>query len=209
MGTITRGAKVGGGTDFNTGQTASSTEMDVDLDTAYTEVNGNLENVNFDAAAAIVSSKVLVDGTRVTNSASISLLTGTVTLMTWDIETYDTGTYHSTGSNTGRLVAPTTGKYLISGEVIFDSDEVSAADSQRVIQIRLNAAGSGAGGTLIGQQTIGSPTLNQSYVVHTSTVYLMAATDYVELFAFQDSGETLDARLDLDPCHFSLTLLGA
>ena len=110
MGTIARGTKAGGGTNFNSGQTIDPAENNTDHNTMYTEFNGNIENVNVKAAAAIASSKIAFDGVRVTNSGVISLLTGVTTLMTFDTETdigtYDTGTYHSTSSNTGRLIAP-------------------------------------------------------------------------------------------------------
>lgn len=208
MGTITRGTKAGGGTNFNTAQTIDPAEDNVDLNIAYTEINGNLDNDNVKAAAAIVTSKIAFDGCRVTNSGNISLLNATTTLMTFDTETFDTGTYHSTGLNTGRLVAPTTGKYVISGCVSFAA-EGTPTDNIRLLSIRLNAAGSGAGGTLIGNQEIGSPTLATTYDVSLMIVHALTAADYVELFAYQNSGETINANLATAPSHFSIARLGA
>lgn len=50
MGTIARGAKAGGGTNFNAGQTIASNEVNTDLNTLYTEVNGNLDDDNIKTA---------------------------------------------------------------------------------------------------------------------------------------------------------------
>ena len=208
MGTITRGTKAGGGTGFNSGQTIDPAENNTDFNTAYTEINGNLDNDNIKAAAAIVSSKITFDGARVTNSGTISLLDNTATLMTWDTETFDISAYHSTASNTGRLIAPTTGKYLVSGVIVF-SGEASAIDSSREIAFRLNAAGSGSGGTLIGHQVFGVPTLTRTFALELSVMFQFTATDYVECFVAQVSGETLNANLTTTPSHFAITRLGA
>jgi hypothetical protein len=53
---------------------------------------------------------------RVTNSASQDAVTNE-TSMTWDTETYDTTTMHSTSSNTNRLVAPVAGKYAVIANI--------------------------------------------------------------------------------------------
>lgn len=46
MGTITRGAKAGGGTNFNSGQTIDPAEPNTDLNTIVTEINGLLDDAN-------------------------------------------------------------------------------------------------------------------------------------------------------------------
>lgn len=50
MGTIARGAKAGGGTNFNPGQTIASDEVNDDLNTIVTEVNGLLDDANIETA---------------------------------------------------------------------------------------------------------------------------------------------------------------
>jgi hypothetical protein len=50
MATITRGAKAGGGTNFNSGQTIDPSENNADFNTLYTEVNGNLDDANIETA---------------------------------------------------------------------------------------------------------------------------------------------------------------
>ena len=56
-GTINRGSKSAGGTSFTTGAILAS-EMNTDLDTLYTEINGNLDNDNINSSANIVVSKL-------------------------------------------------------------------------------------------------------------------------------------------------------
>lgn len=50
MATIARTAKAGGGTDFNSGQTIDPAEVNTDFNTAYTEINGNLDDGNIETA---------------------------------------------------------------------------------------------------------------------------------------------------------------
>ncbi|MGH9203774.1 MAG: hypothetical protein ACRD2A_21315, partial [Vicinamibacterales bacterium] len=50
MGTIARGTKAGGGTNYNSGQTISPTEVNDDFNTAYTEINGLLDDANVETA---------------------------------------------------------------------------------------------------------------------------------------------------------------
>lgn len=59
MGTIVRGTKSATGTTaFGASSTAKSSEVNTDFDTAYSEINGNIDNDNIKAAAAIANSKL-------------------------------------------------------------------------------------------------------------------------------------------------------
>ena len=204
MGTIARGAKAGGGTDFNTGQIIDPAEVNTDLNTAYTVINANLDNDNIKAAAGIVFTKLTHSGARVFNSASLGVASNTITTLTFDTERYDTDAYHSTVTNTGRLTAPTTGKYLIMGHARF----AALTTYERIgLQIRVN------GVTVIASNITALATpanYTQDYSI--SAVYLLAATDYVELIAFQRntaaSAQDVSAVANLSP-EFSITLLGA
>lgn len=207
MALITRGAKAGGGTNYNAGQIITHTEKNTDFNTLYSEVNGNLQNVNFATNAAIATTKLAFSGCRVTNSTDISLSSSFVVLMTWDTETYDTDDYHSTVANKGRLTAPTTGKYLIVAAVTF-SAEASPADSIRRIEVRRNSLGSPAVGDRIGMHTVGNAA-GGVFSLSFAFTHMLTASEYVELFALQISGETLNASLTSAPSHFSITRLGA
>lgn len=139
-----------------------------------------------------------VPGARVYNDAAISLSNDTNTALTFNTERFDNDTNHSTASNTGRLTATTAGKYIITGHVIFDSN----ATGRRSVDIRLN------GSTQIA-------TINYdidsaiSHAMSIATIYDMAATDYVELMAYQNSTGSLNvnATLNASP-EFSMIYLG-
>ena len=77
MGLITRGIKAGSGTTAfvdGAGKTILAAEVNYDLDTAYTEVNGNLETTNLKAAAGIKGGQIAskpngLDSTNINNDA--------------------------------------------------------------------------------------------------------------------------------------------
>jgi len=50
MATIARGTKAGGGTNFNAGQVIAAAELNTDFNTAYTEINGLLDDGNIKTA---------------------------------------------------------------------------------------------------------------------------------------------------------------
>lgn len=50
MGAITRTAKAGGGTNFNTGQTIAASEANTDFNTIYTEMSALLDDANIETA---------------------------------------------------------------------------------------------------------------------------------------------------------------
>lgn len=59
MGTVTRSTKPGGGTDINTGQTIVVADVNTDMNTLFTLVNGNLDADNL-AASAVDTSELAV-----------------------------------------------------------------------------------------------------------------------------------------------------
>lgn len=58
MGIIVRGTKAAGGTAFTASTSAKASEVNTDFDTAYSEINGNLDNDNIKSSAAIAISKL-------------------------------------------------------------------------------------------------------------------------------------------------------
>ena len=58
MGTITRGTKAAGGTDFVDNTDALASEVNTDFNTVYAEFNGNIADVNVDASAGIDPTKI-------------------------------------------------------------------------------------------------------------------------------------------------------
>jgi hypothetical protein len=122
---------------------------------------------------------------RVYNNANLSLTTGTLTALTFNSERWDTGNFHSTSVNTGRLVAPTAGLYEIGGSVQFASNGTGTRD----IRIRLN------GSTALAIDIWTAIAGGSVQPVQVTTVYQLAAGDYVELLAAQTSGGNLNVEV--------------
>lgn len=118
---------------------------------------------------------------RVYNSADISVATGGAYL-TFDSERFDTNTMHSTSSNTGRITFTTAGKYVIGGSIEF----ASSAVGNRAIAIRLNGST-----TIARHSTVNIGAVQQLSI---ASEYDFAANDYIELFAFQDSGVAVNVN---------------
>lgn len=122
-------------------------------------------------------------GARVYNNANQSVATSSNTVLTYNSERYDTDTIHSTVSNTGRLTATTAGKYLIISLVQFEANTTGF----RQINIRLNGA------TTIARAQHDAVTVASIASIEIAVcTYDLAATDYVETVAFQDSGSSLN-----------------
>ncbi|MGG5257449.1 hypothetical protein [Phycicoccus avicenniae] len=95
---------------------------------------------------------------------------------------------HDTATNNSRLIVRTAGKYEIAAQVQF----ATSGTGQRDAQIRLNAGGSSSSGTLITlnqQSAVGS---GSTSVAITPVEIALAAGDYIEIFARQNSGGALD-----------------
>ncbi len=122
------------------------------------------------------------NGCRVTSSGNVALANNTLTAVAFDTEVYDNGGCHSTVTNNTRLTAPTSGLYLIVSSAEF----AAAVTGARHIYIKVN-------NTIYVDQA-GQNTNSASFtsILGTTGFYYLTATDYVELFALQDSGGSLD-----------------
>jgi hypothetical protein len=118
---------------------------------------------------------------RVYNSADITLTTGVAAALTFNTQRTNVGSLHSTGSNPSRLTAPVAGFYLVGGNGRFASN----ATGFRQFYLRLN------GTTIFAIHTVDA---NSSTVtdIAITTGYQLAANDYVELVAAQNSGGNLN-----------------
>lgn len=117
--------------------------------------------------------------------AAQSLTSGSVTAIQFDTEDRDNNNYANLGTNNTRLTVPTAGWYVICGVVQFNA----AANGIRDIGIRVNGSGNRYGF----QRQPGSASLNQTLA--TSTILYLAANDYVELMAAQDSGGSVNSNV--------------
>lgn len=168
-----------------------------DTPSAYTGAGGNFVKVNSGATGVEFVAPGSAPYARVYNSASISLTTAILTTLTFNSERDDTEAIHDTSTNTSRLTCQTAGTYLISGNVRFATN----TSGRRMVQIQLN------GTTVIGFQSV-PPTDAQTNILAT-TLYKLAAGDYVELIAYQSSGGalTVDAVANYSP-EFGMVKVG-
>ena len=121
-------------------------------------------------------------GARAYNSGGINhTLTAQWVALALDSERFDTDAMHSLTSNPSRLTCRTPGLYTMSGHLSFNPH----ATGYRQVGLRLN------GSTFLAisaAQNIGAgANLNLSV----ATLYQLAVGDYVELYAWQNSGGTL------------------
>ncbi|KKK54194.1 hypothetical protein LCGC14_3087200, partial [marine sediment metagenome] len=113
-----------------------------------------------------------------------AITTGTWTPITLDSERYDTDTMHDTSSNTERLTATTAGKYIIVANCHFTAE---ATAGRRGIRIFLNNTTPIASDLRV---AINNASFNDELSI--STIYELAATDYVEMEVFHDKGTDLN-----------------
>lgn len=103
--------------------------------------------------------------------------------VTFNSERWDTYAMHSTSTNTSRITVPIGGWYLIVGSVSWDNNNTGS----RSIGIMVDGTT-----TIVSNRTnnLGASTVDLNMSV--STLYYLAATSYVELIAWQNSGGSLD-----------------
>lgn len=152
---------------------------------ASTTVVTNLNADTLDGlhASDISAGATAYTGAKVYNSANITLANDTATALTFNSESWDTDNCHSTTSNTSRLTAKTAGKYQVTGLVWFAWN----ATGQRSLYVYKN-------GTVHGQVSENYNTASASTMLNITIEIELAVDDYVELYAYQNSGGNLDVR---------------
>lgn len=130
-------------------------------------------------------------GVKATRSAAYSMASGTPTAYPFDAESFDTDTFHDTGTNPSRLTIPSgkAGKYLVGG--CAGISNLSASATRFFIDLRVN-------GTLATGSRLQHDGLSTGHdpVGQCSTILDLSVGDYVELFYFHDTGssETADTN---------------
>ena len=135
---------------------------------------------------------------RATNATDDSVVDNTPTAIEFDTDTHDTNTMHDTGSNTTRLTAIVAGTYVICGSVTFAG---GATGTYRTAAIKLNGLTYLAkAGRIV---TTGVESLSVTAIAQ------LAANDYVELEAFQNSGTSLAINFTSEPIFLSMVRVSA
>jgi len=121
------------------------------------------------------------------NSGTQSIAHNTATAVEFDVDNYDVGDMHDTGSNPSRFVAPVAGVYLVIINVTF------AGHATGIRQLWLSTNGDVAGGDprygSVRVDAVGNATSTQLNAVG---LINMAANDYVEGYVIQTSGGNLN-----------------
>jgi hypothetical protein len=115
---------------------------------------------------------------RLRKSGNSAMAHGTFTVVPWETEDVDLGGFHSTSVNTGRFTIPTGygGYYLVGTQV-----QVEKAVCNWELGIYKNGAAVSAGNAL---GALAAVFIGLSCV----TLVSLAATDYVDVRCYQDSG---------------------
>lgn len=103
-------------------------------------------------------------------------------------EAYDTDAMLSPGGSTSRITCKTAGLYCIFGQVFFEPN----ANGVRMLQVRKGANGDSSAGTGLGLGR--SPALEAAgvaTVINLNFDVQLAVNEYIEMFAYQNSGGTL------------------
>lgn len=113
---------------------------------------------------------------RAYNSATENISNASLTLITFNSESWDTDTMHDTSTNTGRITIKTAGKYIVTGCIGWNVGD----GSLRLIQLKKN-------GAVMAENRM--PNITSNYVYNNITMIIDGAVnDYLELYVYQDSG---------------------
>lgn len=117
--------------------------------------------------------------TRVYASVNISIASGAV--ITWNSETVDDGTWHSTSSNTSRITPGVAGRYRATAYI-----KHSSATNYFFYTVAFRVAGS----TYVAKdvRTTGSDVPNEVVI---SCPLILTASDYVEVYIENNAGASL------------------
>jgi len=132
---------------------------------------------------------------RVSNSGNQSISNNTPTMITFDTETWDTASLHSTSSNTSRLTAAVAGKYHVCAQAVWAGN----ATGWRLIRLKKNNTTyyNGQRANALADATAGVHNCVSDHID-------LSASDYVELEVTQTSG----GNLNVVTMSLSMSLIG-
>lgn len=112
---------------------------------------------------------------------------------------------HDTTTDPSRIYIRTAGKYEINGQVQI----VLNSAGYRAAQVRLNAAGSGSGGTQLALNVVDASSAALVSLPIPTVEVALSAGDYVELFAQQNSGSALNTIVGAGVTFLRVKLSGS
>ena len=137
-------------------------------------------------------------GWSLTKSAGQNVANVTNVAITFDVETFDTNSFHTSSDAKITIPSGKGGKYLIVATVVFSTN----TSNSRLIALYKNGS--------VLKYMVTAPGVSGGYVrIVASAIVDAVATDYFELYAYQDSGSTLTIVETTTDTTYSGTFLGA
>jgi hypothetical protein len=128
---------------------------------------------------------------RAYNSAVETIGNASVTLITFDSESWDTDTMHDTSTNPGRITCKIAGKYIVTATVGW----AVGGGALRMIQLKKNAS-------VMSENRM--PNIVSNYVYNNIAMILdLAINDYITVSGYQDSGGDLDTLSGVANLNFA------
>lgn len=180
---------VGNGTDASTTLAVASTA-------GYVLTVDSAEATGLKWAAASTGTTFI--GARAYRNSAQNISHATLTAVEYNAETYDTDSFHSTSTNTSRFTIPTGkgGYYALHVMLTYQENSTGIRD------LRFYKNGS----ELQMLRTAGQPGANALTGMFGTYVGNFAAGDYLECYAYQNSGGTL--TVDANTNSFTLYKIG-
>lgn len=131
------------------------------------------------------------------NTANQTIANVTETVVAFNGESYDEGALHDTATNNGRMTVPFAGRWRFSGQARW----AAGATSDRRVRLLLN------GSTIEAEALITTPGTGIVTVPIDLSIEL-AASDYIDMRVFQNSGGNLDLIWGRENTWFAAEYLG-
>ncbi len=141
-------------------------------------------------------------GAKVYKSAAQSIPNATFTVLSFDLESFDTNAFHDNSTNNSRITIPSgkAGKYAVQWQAVWAAN----ATGSRNTKLLKNGADAAYG---VWSVTLGA---GDTTVYNNNAILSLTAGDYLEISLGQASSGSLNANSgEAVGCTFSVTYLGA
>jgi hypothetical protein len=132
-----------------------------------------------------------VPGARVRRVAAVTLTSGVTAVLSYDATDFNVGGVYSS-AQPSRMTAPVAGRYLIIATARWQSNEAG----RRTIALEVNGTAAQIARTNVSPHVQGGGAFNPEQAAE--AIYRLNAGDYVEVWAYQDSGVPLTLLTAVD-----------